>query len=544
MKPTYMLMGVMILIAQFACGSAMAQFPSNSTSTFYICNATGAQTQVSAFADGTGGSFAVWTDKRDGTGGSALYGQHLDSLGNPGWGGNGHLLYHVGAGLDVWKSRGVRWGRGILVAWIQGPNGNNADSLLCDYYDMTGTPIWSHPSVVASKAPGLLFVGMDNLDIYPNDSGATISYSMLPLGSNNYFSFNRVDTSGNLRWPVNTFTYSGNGYYYVSCADNYGGLYVAAATGGIGSHLFVQHFDMQGNKRCQADGVDISTLAGGRNNDMWNMVCDADTNVYIVWDNNNPGDMVACKLTPDGNFAWSGQYRNICDAPGAQAYSSVIMHRNNLYVTWADGRPGAVGAFIYLQKIDTAGNAKWTPNGVQICNLAAYIPYPKVAPSGENVVTTYKVNDGFRAQLTQPDSTPLWGRNGIVVNSTDPPFYGDYALVTSADGSVAAIWSTNDNVVGARVRPYGPVSAVAMSPSGSVAITPNPVTGRMTITLPEHQGEARVTVTNMGGMEVASRRAEPGITTMGIDLGGLSGGVYVVRVAYGEHVETGKIVVQ
>jgi hypothetical protein len=543
MKRPYLLTGAVIVIAHLAFGHARAQFPLNPNQTLYVCNAPGAQTQVNAFADGSSGSFVVWTDKRDGSGGSAVYGQHLDSLGTPLWGTNGLLLHHLAPGLDVWRTRAVRWGRGLLVAWIQGPNGNNADSLFCNYFDMTGTPIWKQPAIVANKAPGLLFVGMDNLDIYPNDSGATITYSMQPTGGNNYFSFNRVDTSGNLRWPINNFSYNGSGYYYVTCSDNHGGFYVAASTGGIGTHIFVQHFDMQGNQRCKAAGVDISELAGGRNTS-WNLVSDADTNVYVVWDNNSPGDMVACKLTPDGNFAWSGQYRNICDASGAVSNSWVIMHQNNLYVTWSDGRPGAVGAFIYLQKIDTAGNALWTPNGVQICNVSAYIPYPKVAPSGNNVVTTYKVSNGYRAQLTQPDSTPLWGANGIVVNVPDPPFYGDYNLVTSPDGSVAAFWSTSNDIGAARVRPYGTISSVEMSQTTSFAISPNPVSERMTITLPEHQGEARVTVTNMAGMEVASRRVEPGSRAIIIERGGLAEGVYVVRVASGTNVAMRKIFIQ
>ncbi|MBL0340857.1 MAG: hypothetical protein IPP71_07990 [Bacteroidetes bacterium] len=46
-----------------------AQFNSDSSQTFFVCNATGVQNSVSAFGDSNGGTYSFWIDKRIGTAG-------------------------------------------------------------------------------------------------------------------------------------------------------------------------------------------------------------------------------------------------------------------------------------------------------------------------------------------------------------------------------------------------------------------------------------------------------------------------------------------
>lgn len=47
-------------------GPARAQFSSTASTTQFICNASGVQFGVKAFADGAGGAYSVWIDKRAG----------------------------------------------------------------------------------------------------------------------------------------------------------------------------------------------------------------------------------------------------------------------------------------------------------------------------------------------------------------------------------------------------------------------------------------------------------------------------------------------
>jgi hypothetical protein len=331
MKRRLFLPVVLAFIVHFSLQPAHAQFTSDPDRTYFICNAPNVQTEVRAFGDGSDGYFAVWIDRRDLTAGSAIYAQRLDSAGNPLWTPNGKGLYHT-AGREIWNIASVPWRKGFLVAWVQGGFGSGGDSLFCDYFDSDGRSQWAQPTVVSYKTSGIIYVAFNSLNIYPNDSGATITYSLTPGGANDFFTFNRIDSSGTLRWPVNNFSYVNGDYYYVTCSDNHGGFYVATSTGGIGEHIHVQHFDIQGNLLYPQGGVDVSQSAGGRNNG-WLILSDPDMNAYVVWDRSG-GDIVASKLTPSGGFAWPSQYRTICDAAGEQSFVHAILKGNALYVTW------------------------------------------------------------------------------------------------------------------------------------------------------------------------------------------------------------------
>src|SRR5436853_2986015 len=98
---------------------SLSQFIADSSQTYFVCNASGSQSSVSAFTDGNGGTYSFWIDKRNGTSGTAIYGQRMDSLGNPYWQANGKLFYQENA-KEVWLMKAVAWQSGFLMAWVQG----------------------------------------------------------------------------------------------------------------------------------------------------------------------------------------------------------------------------------------------------------------------------------------------------------------------------------------------------------------------------------------------------------------------------------------
>jgi hypothetical protein len=84
----------------------------------FVCNATGAQSSVSSFGDGFGGTYSFWLDKRNGLTGTAIYGQHMDSLGTPEWAANGQLFFQENA-KEVWLMKAIAWQNGILLSWVK-----------------------------------------------------------------------------------------------------------------------------------------------------------------------------------------------------------------------------------------------------------------------------------------------------------------------------------------------------------------------------------------------------------------------------------------
>ncbi|MBK7570841.1 MAG: T9SS type A sorting domain-containing protein [Bacteroidetes bacterium] len=491
---------VLIFILTLVTYNVNAQFLDDSTQTYFVCNATGSQRAVRAFSDGNGGTFSFWLDKRDGLVGSSIYGQHLDSLGNPQWASNGKFFTQA-AGKEIWLMDAIQWQSGILLAWIQGGFGVGGDTLLCQYFDNAGTPQWSSATLVGNKQGSIIYVSTDNLDIFPNDNGATITFGLVQSGGNTYYSFNNIDNTGNLVYPLNSKSYSGGGYYYRTAPDHKNGFYVATATGGLGSHIFVGHFDEAGNSTISSP-VDISTVAGGRGGDQWKVVCDNDTNAYVVWDSNSPGDVYIAKINPDGNLPWGGGgAKPICTVPGYKANPEVIISNDTISVIWNDPRLGAANYKVYMQKLDTAGNSLWTPDGILLSDLPSYNPYPKLVKVGTNVVATFTVGSKFRAQQIAPDSSILWQQNGIAVNISNLPFYDDYVLVPSLDGTVTAIWRENmENICASRIRPNGTLTNITNIQQGLLSVYPNPATDELNIILPATKNnEGRLSVFNSMG---------------------------------------------
>jgi len=88
----------LLVVLALRTGSAHAQFSTTAAQTQFLCNASGVQFSVQAFADGTGGAYSVWIDKHAGNiggPGTALYAQHLDQAGTALLPANGVALHTV-----------------------------------------------------------------------------------------------------------------------------------------------------------------------------------------------------------------------------------------------------------------------------------------------------------------------------------------------------------------------------------------------------------------------------------------------------------------
>ena len=113
--------GLLLLVS--STGPVQAQFSPTAAATQFVCNAPGNQVGVQAFADGAGGAYTVWIDRRNGnnTGpGTAIFAQHLDASGTALLPTNGLRLFQTGR-RDVFAVRATPWQAGLLVACPPGP---------------------------------------------------------------------------------------------------------------------------------------------------------------------------------------------------------------------------------------------------------------------------------------------------------------------------------------------------------------------------------------------------------------------------------------
>lgn len=505
-----------------------AQFSIDPLQPYAICNAADLQNKVHAFSVNGTDYLATWIDKRNGLSGSALYMQRMDSSGVPLLPSNGQAIYTT-AGKEIWAYDIAPWQNGFLIAWLQGAFGVGGDSLFCDYIDASGNHLWNQPVNVSNKTASVIYVAETGLKVMPNDSGAFITYSLTYSGGADVFSFNRIDFNGNLRWPVNNFAYTLSGYIPVPQYDNHNGFYVASSGGGIGGAIKMLHYGLDGVSTFPA-ALDMTVGAAGRNAG-WKVICDADTNAYLLWDN-NLGDIQISKTDLHGNLLWPTNFKTVCGFSGNQTNVDYYFNGNDIYVTWIDGRTPAANAFIYTQKLDTSGTAQWTTDGVLVSSLNSYIPYPKLtAGANGNIVNAYLTGGAFRAQSLTSDSITLWQTDGIVVTSNYGPFYSDFVLVSDATGSVAAFWSDNSNVYGARISPSGTLTNLGNIRTENAEVYPNPASGQFVLNCKKQYSEIEIRINNISGQEVFSKSySHNNSSQFTISTKDLSTGLYLIQV--------------
>ena len=487
-----------IFLLMLLAGPVRAQFSTTTSPTKFVCNAPGNQFGVQAFADGAGGSFSVWIDKRNGnnTGlGTGIYAQHLDAAGVSLLPANGLRLFQTGS-REVFWMRAIPWNSGMLVAWVQGAFGVGGDTLRCQYYNTAGVPQWAQPTVVCTKvAGGIIYVGVNGLNIIPTSTGAatiTFDTSILYYGDN--FAFNQVSSTGALRWQLNSQnSIIPNATYFHTTGDGSDGFYLVGSTGGLSTAIVAQHFTAAGTAAWTTQTIISAAGPSGRGSD-WQLLTDPANNLYVAWTSNG-GDPLVSKVLPSGALGWAAPgYVALSTDSAFQTNPNAIWHDNALWMIWEDAR-GGTGSFdykCYAQKIDAAGTLAWTANGVPVYALSAGAPRPKLAPSDNGSVMAFYSTDtnaaNFRAQKILPTGALAFAAPGVILHSVadNRPYELDYIPVGQPNGSVQVYWAspgaapTGQDICAGRIQNSGTLLSTERTAEAlGFAVYPNPATNEL-----------------------------------------------------------------
>jgi hypothetical protein len=522
---------------------ARAQF-ATTTATRFVCNATGNQLGVQAFADGAGGSFSVWIDQRNGNRsglGTGIYAQHLNAAGVVLLPANGLRLYQAGSREIFWL-RAIPWNSGMLVAWVQGAFGVGGDTLRCQYYSSNGAPQWAQPTVVSTKAPNnIIYVGVNGLNIIPTSTGgATITFDAATLYAGDQFAFNQVSSTGVLRWALNSQNVIiPNATYFHTTGDGNDGFYLVGSTGGLGTAIVAQRFTAAGTAAWAAQTVISAGGASGRGSD-WQLLTDPANNLYVAWTSNG-GDPLASKVLPGGALGWASPgYVALSTDPAFQTKPDAIWHDNALWMIWEDAR-GGTGSFdykCYAQKIDAAGSLAWTANGVPVYGLSAGAPRPKLAPSDNGAVMAFYTTDtngaNFRAQKILPTGSLAFAAPGVVLHSVadNKPYELDYVPVGQPNGSVQVYWSspgaasTGRDICVGRMQNSGTLLGAENSAEAlGFVVYPNPAGSELKLQALNGSQPGNLRLFDARGRLVRSFAEAPAL----LSVRGLPAGLYVLR---------------
>lgn len=138
----------------------------------------------------------------------------------------------------------------------------------------------------------------------------------------------------------------------------------------------------------------------------------------------------------------------ICTAANTQNSPQLISDgTGGTIITWADNRTGEWD--IYAQRINAAGVAQWTDNGVAICTAVNYQSDPKLVSDGAGgaIITWYDSRNGdtnldIYSQRISAAGAVEWTANGVAICTAS---YFQWQQVITSDGNGGAIIAWQDD---------------------------------------------------------------------------------------------------
>ena len=213
--------------------------------------------------------------------------------------------------------------------------------------------------------------------------------------------------------------------------------------GGVNNDVYAQRVSATGVPLWTANGVLLCNAAGDQIYPA--IASDGAGGAIISWGDARTGttDIYAQRINGAGALQWGAAGIAVCTATGSQVTSAIVSDGvGGAIITWGDFRPGATQD-IYAQRVNLAGAAQWTVNGVGVCTAANDQTVPRIIGDGAGgAIIAWQdaraaAADIYAQRLT-PAGTALWTANGLGVctlaNSQEvPALCGD-----GANGAIVA----------------------------------------------------------------------------------------------------------
>lgn len=412
-------------------------------------------------ADGAGGAYVAWEDRR--SVGRRVYLQHLLTSGadpNPAWTPNGVRVCPIEA-LQVFPVVCSDGAGGVIVGWSDQRNGAGNYDVYAQRFSPAAAPLWGPTGAAASNAPANQTLDGSALGFWLVTTSEAQSNSLVPDGAGGCLLTwmdrrtqvatgtdiyaQRLTALGAVAagWPVNGLpvcTAAGNQDAAAAVPDGAGGAFVTWEDSR--PDIYLQHVTGAGATTGPLDGLGI--VAPGAAPSVYgyipHAVSDGAGGVLVLWDDardepTNGLDLYAQHATASPlatDPAWPAGGVPVSTAPGHQdAYGALVADGNSgFFAAWDDLRDvGTAGIDVYSQHVLASGAL---PSFAVAGTVTADCPAPGTGLLGV-VVDAFMVGTGELSATAVTDATGAYSFPGLAA--------GEYTITVMTPLGYSAVVS-------------------------------------------------------------------------------------------------------
>lgn len=224
----------------------------------------------------------------------------------------------------------------------------------------------------------------------------------------------------------------------------------------------------------------VCTTAGVQ--DHPRIIRDGTGGAFITWKDERSSsnyDIYVQRIDSGGNVRWTANGIAVCTATGIQNYPQLASDgKGGVIITWMDYRDIFID--IYAQRIDSSGNVQWVSNGVAVCLATFNQGYPQITGDGKGgAIITW---DDFRsgnnhdiyAQRIDSSGNILWENNGVAICNEAGTQRDPQITADSSHGAIITWWDSRNINIDIYAQRIDLSGAVQWDSNGvAICISPN-----------------------------------------------------------------------
>ncbi len=419
-----------------------------------LCTAENIQISLNIVPDDDGGAYVIWIDNRN-TGGSDIYGTHVDADGNivAGWDVDGKAIVNA-AGEQNQHTFWQDGEGGAIALWHDTRDANN-ENIYMQRIAADGSMLWGENGTILVDAANT----QEKPKITPDGTGNFIVAwrDKRDDGFGDIYA-QRIDLDGNLLWSPEISVYSGDGVQKNPrvTEDSEGGAFIVWEDGRNEiaqeyKDLYMQKLATDGSKIWQNDGLPVALELNDQINPR--LKGDDEGGVWLVWEDcrfeNHPyGDIFTQHFDSSGNplFAENGEI--VCSISGFQFSPVVRISNSKIFFMWGDNRTGSTA--LYYQVMTENGNVQLTADGELIFyGLSGNALNHSMLPNDDEQIILWRdtrdSNAGIQIYMQVLNSDGSFGliEDGEPITVSSGYDQENYEALITDDGIIAACWEEN-----------------------------------------------------------------------------------------------------